>query len=203
MPNQLRLQPAVLDHLDNDIKQALTVHLDTAGGCRAALTAWELRDGRWQHFLSTEAAIGRSGFVAADEKREGDGGTPTGTYPLSLVFGYGAEAGTAMPYRQITADDYWVDDPASPQYNTWVRGRPAAASFETMLRPDGLYRHGIVVEYNSRPVVAGKGSAIFVHIWRGAGEPTAGCVALAEGELREITAWLDPEKGPVIVLGGR
>jgi L,D-peptidoglycan transpeptidase YkuD (ErfK/YbiS/YcfS/YnhG family) len=72
-----------------------------------------------------------------------------------------------------------------------------------MLRPDGLYRHGIVVEYNSRPVVAGKGSAIFVHIWRGAGEPTAGCVALAEGELREITAWLDPEKGPVIVLGGR
>jgi L,D-peptidoglycan transpeptidase YkuD (ErfK/YbiS/YcfS/YnhG family) len=199
MHDQLQ-QPAIFEFLDSSSRQAVTV-FPAGERFSACLTAWERRNGHWDMVLATEAVIGRSGFVTADEKREGDGGTPTGVYPLSLVFGYGAAVRTAMPYRQITADDYWVDDPAAPRYNTWVHGRPAAASSETMLREDGLYRHGIVVEYNSRPVVAGKGSAIFVHIWRGPGEPTAGCIALAENDLLRILAWLEPAKNPVIVLG--
>lgn len=200
MHGQLIQQPAIFEYLDNSIRQALAVS-PPGEGALASLTAWERREDRWQSLMTTAAVIGRSGFVPTSEKREGDGGTPQGVYPLSLVFGYAATVHTAMPYRRITADDYWVDDPASPQYNTWVSGTPQAASWETMLRADGLYRHGIVVEYNTRPVIAGKGSAIFIHIWRGPGEPTSGCIALAESDLLRIIAWLEPAKNPVIVMG--
>ena len=200
MHDQLIQQPAIFEFLDSHSRQALAV-FPAGEGALANLVAWERRDDGWQTVYEAAAVIGKGGFVLPTAKIEGDGGTPTGVYPLSLVFGYAATAVTAMPYRRITADDCWVDDPASPQYNTWVSGRPQAASWETMLRADGLYRHGIVVEYNTRPVIAGKGSAIFIHIWRGPGEATAGCVALAESDLLRIIAWLDPAKNPVIVLG--
>ncbi|HWQ61673.1 MAG TPA: L,D-transpeptidase family protein [Negativicutes bacterium] len=201
MDDQLRQQPAILDYLDDSIEQALTVHLVAAGSCHATMTTWQRQRGAWRPVVTTAAVAGRGGLVSPDGKHEGDGATPTGVYPLSLVFGYGPEAPTAMPYRRITADDCWVDDPASPQYNTWVRGRPQAASWETLLRPDGLYKWGIVVDYNTAPIIPGKGSAIFIHLWRGPGEPTSGCVALAEDDLLRIIAWLSPAGNPVIVLG--
>ncbi len=186
--------------LGGHIRQAITV-LPAGPGPAAVLDTWERRGGCWQKTATMAAVAGRGGFVAAEAKREGDGGTPCGVYALGPVFGYAAANATAMPYRQITADDHWVDDPASPQYNQWVRGAPQAASWEDMLRPDGLYRHGIVVGYNTRPIVPGKGSAIFVHLWRGPGEATSGCVALDEANLLRIIAWLTPAGQPVIVLG--
>jgi len=71
-----------------------------------------------------------------------------------------------------------------------------------MLRADGLYDAGAVIEYNTDPVVPGLGSAIFLHIWREDGaKPTAGCVALPEDRLRELLGWLDAEAAPVIFLG--
>ncbi|MDT8900454.1 L,D-transpeptidase family protein [Anaeroselena agilis] len=201
MSGVFRQQPDSLQRLERRTGQAVVVRSDGGETTVADFVAWERRGDEWQPFLAAAAVIGRSGFISAAGKHEGDGGTPTGVYPLSLVFGYSATAATGMPYRQITADDCWVDDPASPQYNTWVSGKPQAASWEKMLRADGLYRYGVVVEYNTRPVIAGKGSAIFVHLWRGPGEPTSGCVAVAEVDLLKLIAWLAPEKNPVIVIG--
>jgi L,D-peptidoglycan transpeptidase YkuD (ErfK/YbiS/YcfS/YnhG family) len=59
----------------------------------------------------------------------------------------------------------------------------------------------VVVGYNTDPVVAGRGSAIFLHIWKGPGQPTAGCVAMEEADLERIVAWLDPDQKPQIILG--
>ena len=42
------------------------------------------------------------------------------------------------------------------------------------------------------PVVAGRGSAVFVHLARPNRGPTAGCVALGGGELRRLLARLGP-----------
>ena len=36
--------------------------------------------------------------------------------------------------------------------------------------------------------VPGRGSAIFLHVWRGPRHPTAGCIALTNGEMREVWA---------------
>lgn len=145
--------------------------------------------------------IGKNGFAASGEKREGDGKTPSGRFALGTAFGYGVSLATKMPYRRIADDDVWVDDPEAPDYNTWTqKSRTSAKSYEVMRRPDGLYRCGLVIEYNTTPVEKGKGSAIFLHVWRGPGLPTEGCVALEEKGLRRLLGWLEPGKTPEFVL---
>lgn len=160
-------------------------------GCGWATTAGPL-----------DATLGRKGFARPGKKREGDGHTPAGLFPLEFAFGYAPAIETRMPYRQATADDLWVDDAGSPDYNRWVRrGGTNAKSFEEMRLPDHRYRYGLVIGYNRNPVTPGLGSAIFIHVRREAGAPTAGCVALAEADLVALLAWLDPAKKPAILMG--
>jgi L,D-peptidoglycan transpeptidase YkuD (ErfK/YbiS/YcfS/YnhG family) len=155
-------------------------------------------DGAFQLFLSAPGVIGPNGFAPEGEKREGDGRTPSGTFRMRTAFGHEPKIETKLDYRRATADDFWVDDPDSPQYNRWVHGKPEAKSFEK-LRIDS-YKYAAVVEYNTDPVVPGKGSAIFLHIWKGPDQPTAGCVALDEANVRQLITWLDRQKKPVIIL---
>ena len=68
------------------------------------------------------------------------------------------------------------------------------------MRDDNLYKIGFVIEYNTESRVSGKGSAIFVHIWRSYNSPTLGCVAMSEKDLAELLEWLDPLKNPVIII---
>ena len=105
-----------------------------------------------------------------------------------------------MPYRQATDDDFWVDDVNSEDYNKWVEGDPNAASWEKMKRDDDQYKYGVVIEYNMHPIVKGKGSAIFLHVWNG-GDSTLGCVSMPEEMVLEILGWLDPAKKPLIIMG--
>jgi hypothetical protein len=70
---------------------------------------------------------------------------------------------------------------------------------ERMLRPDELYRWGILVDHNTNPAVAGGGSCIFMHIWRGPGKPTVGCTAMPQAEIESLLGWLDPSRGPLLV----
>jgi L,D-peptidoglycan transpeptidase YkuD (ErfK/YbiS/YcfS/YnhG family) len=193
------------DRLDlGDSGQVLVVQAGKSESAAAEAVAWERsRSGRWQPaFGPLPAVIGGNGFAPAGGKREGDGRTPSGVFLLGFAFGYGPSAPTRMPYRQAQNESIWVDDASSPDYNRWTtKGASRASSFEWMKRKDGLYRYGLVVEYNMNPVVSGKGSAIFLHVWKGPGEPTAGCVALAEPDVLRILGWLDPALKPAIALG--
>jgi L,D-peptidoglycan transpeptidase YkuD (ErfK/YbiS/YcfS/YnhG family) len=149
-----------------------------------------------------DSTIGENGFALPGKKREGDGKTPSGVYPLEFAFGYYPEIHTKMNYFQATEDDVWVDDVDSSDYNQLVkRGRTNANSFEDMRRNDNLYKYGIVIGYNKDPVVKGYGSAIFFHVWRGEGKPTAGCVAMPEEDITTILGWLDPSKKPLVIMG--
>lgn len=157
----------------------------------------------WQMaFEPLDAVIGRNGFAPIGRKREGDGQTPSGIYPLKMTFGYGESAKTKMPYRQVLADDVWVDDPNADDYNRWAKkSETQAASYEIMKREDNLYKYGIVIEYNIEPVIKGDGSAIFLHIWKCDCIPTAGCVAVSEEDIIKILGWLDPAASPLIITG--
>lgn len=187
---------------DTDSRQVLVVYNQNPDDYCAVLVAYEKKNDDWvPAFSGVPVMIGRNGFAPLDQKTEGDGKTPMGVFPLGMAFGYSSAVATGLDYRQSTAQDYWVDDSASSQYNTWVSGLPAAKSFEKMLREDHLYQYGIVIEYNTRPVVAGKGSAIFLHLWRDPSAPTAGCVAMAEADMLKLLRWLDKDKKPQIVLG--
>ena len=152
-------------------------------------------------FPAFSGTIGEKGFASADKKKEGDGKSPTGIFPLGTAFGYLPSVATKMPYRQATENDFWVDDVNSEDYNQWVKGRPKATSMEKMKREDDLYKYGIVIEYNMNPIVKGKGSAIFLHIWGGEGKPTLGCVAMPQEKVLRLLEWLDPAKKPLIIMG--
>jgi len=146
------------------------------------------------------AMVGRKGIAPLNEKREGDGRTPSGIYPIGPAFGYASSFNTKLVYRQSTKNDFWVDDVNSRQYNQWVTGTPDAKSFEKMHRSDDLYKYGAVIEYNTDPIVPGNGSAIFMHIWRAPDKSTSGCVALSPRSLRKVLGWLDSQRHPVIIL---
>lgn len=180
--------------------QIILVLTRAAGKSRAQLFCLEKKNGQWQRPLRPmSASVGRHGIADPEMKCEGDGCSPYGIYPVSLAFGYDAICNTRMPYRQVFADDIWVDDPAAPDYNRMVKKTATTAkSFEYMRRRDELYRKGLVVEYNTAPIIPDKGSAIFIHFWGKAFNPTAGCLGLPKHHLNAVLEFLDPEKSPVI-----
>ncbi len=155
--------------------------------------------------------FGRSGVIAAADKREGDGATPLGAWPLRRTL-YRADRiaapQTALPRRPIGAHDGWCDAPEDPAYNRPVR-RPYPAGHEVMQRADGLYDLLVVLGHNDDPPQrtargAGLGSAIFLHCAKTADgqpaqpdtppealQPTEGCIALARDHLRALLARAD------------
>jgi L,D-peptidoglycan transpeptidase YkuD (ErfK/YbiS/YcfS/YnhG family) len=101
-------------------------------------------------------------------KVEGDKRTPAGVFRLGPAFGYSETKpdGVSLPYRQATEYSYFVDDPNSSFYNHWVERRdgsqPPWKSAERMRRKDHLYYLGLVVQQNTKPVIKGRGSAVFL-----------------------------------------
>lgn len=136
--------------------------------------------------------IGRGGITGA--KREGDGCTPAGVHGIAgLFFRPDRIAAGALPARArpIGPGDLWCDAPDHVDYNHLVRA-PFAASHERMRRADPMYDLVLVTDWNWPDAVPGKGSAIFIHIWRRPGAPTAGCVALSRRDLVQIVNHLAP-----------
>ncbi len=89
-----------------------------AEGSYATVSAWQRSGNRWTvAFTTTRARVGANGVVDGGSREQGTSTTPSGTYPLTRAFGVGADPGTALPYRQVTADDWWVEDPDSRYYN--------------------------------------------------------------------------------------
>lgn len=189
----------VLDAVPAANWQALVVR-EAGAAPRATVQAWERDGSTWRRaFAPMVAVIGRSGLVAADRKREGDGGTPAGVHRIGHAFGHAEQVPTKLAYRQATASDWWVDDPNSPSYNRWVTTKPEVSA-EPMRRDDGQYELGAVIEWNTAPVVPGRGSAIFLHVWKGPEAATAGCIALSRDDVATLLGWLDRARAPVVVI---
>ena len=143
-------------------------------------------------------ALGRGGIRA--NKREGDGGTPRGTFhPLRLWFRSDRHTRprTLLPIRPITPTDAWDEDPTSRHYNQPVRRAPGAAG-DRLTRADHLYDFIIEIDHNARPQVAGRGSAVFLHLARPQFGPTAGCVAMTQSALLRLLSRLGPRTRIII-----
>ena len=155
--------------------------------------AWS--DGRFDGLEAlARCALGRSGVVAATAKREGDGASPLGAWPVREVFHRASREPppeTALPVSAVGETDGWSDDPADPAYNRRVV-RPHPYGHETLAREDGLYDLVVVLGYNDDPPAPGRGSAIFLHCARADYAPTEGCVALAKPDLLRVLARMAP-----------
>ena len=142
--------------------------------------------------LALPVALGRGGIKA--NKREGDGGTPRGTFRLRRLWWRAdrlPRPRTQLPVRRIGKDDGWCEDPGDRHYNQPVRLPPDHPG-DRLWREDRLYDFIIELDHNTRPRVAGRGSAVFVHVARPGFAPTAGCVALTSSALRRLLARLGP-----------
>jgi L,D-peptidoglycan transpeptidase YkuD (ErfK/YbiS/YcfS/YnhG family) len=139
-------------------------------------------------------ALGRAGVRTAADKREGDGATPAGLWPLRSVL-WRPDRLTApssrLPVWAIQPDDGWCDGPLDPAYNRPVR-LPYGASAERLWREDGVYDLVVLLGYNDTPVVPGAGSAIFMHVARPDYAATEGCIALALEDLVELVSRAAP-----------
>ncbi len=139
-------------------------------------------------------ALGPAGVIAASEKREGDGATPLGVWPIRKVLyrpDRGGAPATALPLEAIGETDGWCDAPGDPAYNRPV-GLPYPASAERLWRDDDVYDLVVVLGHNDDPPVPGLGSAIFLHVARTGYPPTQGCVALARTDLEALLAMAKP-----------
>ncbi len=152
--------------------------------------------------LFCPCVIGRGGALPAADKREGDGATPLGDWPVRAVLlrsGRIALAelggGLNVPWRWIRDNDGWCDDPADPAYNRLV-ALPRETSHERLARADQAYDAIVILGHNDGPPVPGMGSAIFFHQWvigaDGVPKATEGCVAVAPEGMRAILPLLRP-----------
>lgn len=136
-------------------------------------------------------ALGRGGIRA--NKREGDGGTPRGTFRPRRLWWRADKYPrpmTHLPLRPIARDDGWCEDPRDRHYNRPVKVPPASQA-DRLTRLDGLYDFIVEIDHNTRPRVAGRGSAVFIHVARPGFAPTAGCIALTTPALRRLLACLN------------
>jgi L,D-peptidoglycan transpeptidase YkuD (ErfK/YbiS/YcfS/YnhG family) len=171
-----------------------------AGSTYATLALWTRQGTCWRRVAGPwQARLGRSGLSA--HKREGDGATPTGTFPIGrTVYGLEPDPGVKLGYHRLRCGDWWVSNPASPAYNRFRHvgcGTRLPAS-EALWTISPQYRYFAVIDYNTTPVAPGRGSAIFLHV---AVAATAGCVSLPEPQLVHVLRWLRPEAHPLIHLG--
>ena len=170
---------------------------------KVTIRTFEKRKGEWRRvFGEMQGIVGKKGF--AKSKKEGDGKSPIGMYAFGTAFGSQSKpSNVKLPYKKTTKYDYWIDDVKSKDYNKWVtyKWNPIKKwkSFERM--NNKLYKYGAVINYNSNPIIKGKGSAIFLHVWRNENGVTAGCVATSEQNVLRLLRWIDPKKNAHIIMG--
>jgi L,D-peptidoglycan transpeptidase YkuD (ErfK/YbiS/YcfS/YnhG family) len=143
-------------------------------------------------------ALGRGGVRA--NKREGDGGTPKGTFrPRRLWWRADRHPRplTFLPVRAIRPEDAWCEDPSSRHYNQPMRLH-REQSGDRLRRDDHLYDFIVEIDHNSSPRISGRGSAVFLHLARENFSPTAGCVSMTKATMLRLLARLGPKTKIVI-----
>ena len=149
---------------------------------------WLTADG-W----TVPVALGRGGILA--NKREGDGGTPRGTfYPRQLWWRADRhpKPRTFLPVRPIRPEDAWCEDPQDRHYNQpicLVRDQAG----DRLTREDHLYDFIVEIDHNAAPRIAGRGSAVFLHLARTNFSPTAGCVSMTKSAMLRLLRRMGPQ----------
>ena len=155
---------------------------------------WHLRPHKTGFLLDIGRAqflclVGKSGLVAADKKKEGDGATPKGCWPVRCLYyrpdriaRYQLPSRLPLSVRALNPQDGWCDDASKKVYNYPVR-LPFSGSHEKLWRTDGLYNLILPLGYNDAPPAPNRGSAIFLHCADKDSRTTKGCLALTQTDL--------------------
>ncbi len=171
--------------------------------------SWQAVGDSFPILLGKKGMAWGRGLHAAQEgaqKKEGDWRTPAGRFRIGIALGTlkGLPVGAhGWPYRRVTGDDAWIDDPAMPSYNQLVHvpqePKPAWFARQRMKPEDPTYQWLLLIEHNYPKAQPGAGSAIFFHTRRGEDVPSSGCTVMERARLEELLRWLRPDAAPELV----
>ncbi|MFI9471386.1 L,D-transpeptidase [Streptomyces sp. NPDC052492] len=183
--------------------QLITAVAARTGSTTGTVTWWNRKGGRWTAAGSAPARFGSGGLVEGTRREQATHTTPTGLYGMPYAFGTeAAPSGTRYTYRPVRQNSWWCQDNDSRSYNRWTEPRAAdcrAGQAEHLITYRAQYAHALVVDFNYRKPVRGRGAGIFLHVnGRGA---TAGCVSVSKSAMRQILRWADPARAPHLAIG--
>ncbi|MFN0277635.1 MAG: L,D-transpeptidase [Pyrinomonadaceae bacterium] len=208
--------PAIKPLFENSL-QAVVVTTKDWDTVTATATLFERKNIKsdWKQVgESFPVVVGRSGLAWADLlngdidmtkiKQEADGNSPAGMFPLTESFGTGSKPeAVELPYTKMEKFTECVNDVKSQFYNRIVNrmqvGNFDWKSSEKMLAEKDQYALGVFVAYNSYPVEKGRGSCVFLHVWRDAGLGTSGSTTMERRNLERIVGWASPKKNPYLI----
>ena len=136
--------------------------------------------------LKFRCALGKAGI--GKKNKEGDNITPKGNFKILKIY-YRKDRLKKITSKfkiiKITRNMGWCDDPNSKKYNQLIK-LPTNYSYERLYRKENIYDLIIVLNYNIKPTIKNKGSAIFIHVASKNFNKTAGCIALKKSDLRKL-----------------
>jgi L,D-peptidoglycan transpeptidase YkuD (ErfK/YbiS/YcfS/YnhG family) len=133
-----------------------------------------------------KCAIGKRGIGL--KRKEGDLITPKGKYKIKYILFRKdriKKIQSKLKKITITKNMGWCDDPKSKKYNKLIK-LPSNYNYEKLYRKENIYDLVLVLDFNMRPTIKKKGSAIFIHIAKRNYKKTEGCVAINKTQLLKI-----------------
>ena len=201
------LHPLLVNQLvsTGGAQQAMVVDAPDAASTAATLYSFENDGNGWYQALAPmPARDGENGWLPGPDRREGDGTSPEGIFPIgSTMYGTEADPGTRFPYHRLVCGDWWDEDPSSPEYNSFQHVAcgttpPFGGNSEALWTEGNAYPSMAVIDFNTPPD-GPLGSGMFLHA--DLGSPTQGCISLPYADLVEVLRWLNPALHPVMVMG--
>ena len=144
--------------------------------------------------LKFRCSLGKAGI--GKKEKEGDKITPKGTYKIVKIYYRNDRVKkifSDFKLFKIKKNMGWCDDPKSKKYNRLVK-LPSKYGYEELHRKDNIYDLVLILNYNLKPIIKNKGSAIFIHISRKDYQPTKGCIGLAKKNLLELIQSIKKEE---------
>ncbi|CAM5716431.1 L,D-transpeptidase family protein [Streptomyces canus] len=171
-----------------DTRQAVVVTGRGRDSSASGVVLYERTEAGWQAGASWPAHNALKGWT--DHHLAGDLRSPIGVYTLTDAGGLLKDPGTRLPY------DRGVGFTAP---GTGFEGEPLAGSFDYVIAINYNRQPGTSPLDWTRPLGAGRGGGIWLHVDHGG--PTHGCVSVAEEHMKELLQTLDPDLHPVVVMG--
>ena len=195
---QLTLPERMADR--NDALQLIVATANSLASHAGTVTVYEYRSGDWLELFASPSRFGSRALRDGMKRHRDDHTTPTGIWQMpDFVFGMHAAppSGTKMPFRHITGKTWWSAEKGA-HFNTWVSHR---VDGERLADAPVQYEYALSTGFNAKPntSVVERGTAIFLHVWKGAG--TAGCVAVPRSMMLRVFRTLDPSVRRVFAVG--
>ena len=137
-----------------------------------------------------KCSIGKRGLTS--KKVEGDQKTPKGRFGFKQFF-YRSDRVKNIKCKirkiKIKKNYGWCDDFKSKCYNQQIYF-PFKYNAEKLYLKKNIYDLILVIDFNSRPIIKRKGSAIFLHVATKNYLPTQGCVAIKKKDFLKILPFI-------------